>query len=103
VLAVEGLRAAIKDYEEKHGLITEKEPTTEEVVKKRLKHVMNPLTGLDVIRTNLILKISVEDGAVRVVVDLPANHQFAPAIKEDIVEKLGSLWDVEKVDVVFTA
>ncbi|HPT81789.1 MAG TPA: iron-sulfur cluster assembly scaffold protein [Methanosarcina thermophila] len=103
VLAVEGLRAAIKDYEEKHGLITEKESTTEEVVKKRPKHVMNPLTGLDVIRTNLILKISVEDGAVRVVVDLPANHQFAPAIKEDIVEKLGSLWDVEKVDVVFTA
>jgi len=103
VLAVEGLRAAIKDYEEKHGLITEKEPTTEEVVKKRLKHVMNPLTELDVIRTNLILKISVEAGAVRVVVDLPANHQFAPAIKEDIVEKLGSLWDVEKVDVVFTA
>jgi len=103
VLAVEGLRAAIKDYEEKHGLITEKESTTEEVVKKRLKHVMNPLTGLDVIRTNLILKISVEDGAVRVVVDLPANHQFAPAIKEDIVEKLGSLWDVEKVDEVFTA
>jgi len=103
VLAVEGLRAAIRDYEEKHGLVTEKEPTTEEVVKKRLKHVMNPLTGLDVIRTNLILKTSVENGVVRVVVDLPSNHQFAPAIKEDIVEKLGSLWDVEKVDVVFTA
>ena len=26
VLAVEGLRAAIRDYEEKHGLVTEKEP-----------------------------------------------------------------------------
>jgi NifU-like protein involved in Fe-S cluster formation len=103
VLAVEGLRAAIRDYEEKHGLVTEKEPTTEDVVKKRLKHVMNPLTGLDVIRTNLILKTSVETGVVRVVDDLPSNHQFAPAIKEDIVEKLGSLWDVEKVDVVFTA
>ena len=103
VLAVEGLRAAIRDYEEKHGLVTEKEPTTEDVVKNRLKHVMNPLTGLDVVRTNLILKTSVEDGVVRVVVDLPSNHQFAPAIKEDIMEKLGSLWDVEKVDVVFTA
>ena len=103
VLAVEGLRAAIRDYEEKHGLITEKEPTTEEVVRNRLKHVMNPLTGLDIIRTNLILKTSVEDGVVRVVVDLPADHQFASAIKEDITEKLGSLWDVERVDVVFTA
>ena len=103
VLAVEGLRAAIRDYEEKHGLVTEKEPTTEEVVRQRLKHVMNPLTGLDIIRTNLILKTSVEDGVVRVVVDLPADHQFASAIKEDITEKLGSLWDVERVDVVFTA
>jgi NifU-like protein involved in Fe-S cluster formation len=103
VLAVEGLRAAIRDYEEKHGLVTEKEPTTEEVVQQRLKHVMNPLTGLDIIRTNLILKTSVEAGVVRVVVDLPADHQFAPSIKEDIMEKLGALWDVEKVDVVFTA
>ncbi len=64
---------------------------------------MNPLTGLDIIRTNLILKISIEDGVVRVVVDLPADHQFASAIKEDITEKLGSLWDVKRVDVVFTA
>jgi nitrogen fixation protein NifU and related proteins len=40
---------------------------------------------------------------VRVVVDLPADHQFAPAIKEDIMEKLGSMWDVKRVDVVFTA
>jgi len=103
VLAVEGLRSAIRDYEEKHGLVTEKEPTTEEVIQRRLKHVMNPLTGLDIIRTNLILKTSVEAGVVRVVVDLPADHQFASAIKEDVMDKLGSLWDVERVDVVFTA
>jgi len=103
VLAVEGLRAAILDYEEKHGLVTEKEKTTVEVVRRRLKHVMNPLTGLDVIRTNLILKISIEDGVVRVVVDLPSDHQFASAIKEDITEKLRSLWDVERINVVFTA
>jgi NifU-like protein involved in Fe-S cluster formation len=103
VLAVEGLRAAIRDYEEKHGLVIEKETTTEEVVRSRLKHVMNPLTGLDIIRTNLILKTSIEDGLVRVVVDLPADHQFASAIKEDISEKLRSLWDVKRINVVFTA
>ncbi len=102
VLAVEGLRAAIRDYEEKHGLVIEQEETTEEVVRRRLKHVMNPLTGLDVVRTNLVLKTTVEDGVVRVVVDLPSDHQFASAIKEDITEKLESLWDVKKVDVVFT-
>ena len=103
VLAVEGLRAAIRDYEEKHGLVIEKETTTEEVVRSRLKHVMNPLTGLDIIRTNLILKTSIEDGVVRVVVDLPADHQFASAIKDDISEKLRSLWDVKRINVVFIA
>jgi len=102
VLAVEGLRAAIRNYEEKHGLVTEKEPTTVEVVRKRLRHVMNPLTGLDLVRTNLIRGISVQKGEVRVVIDLPSNHQFAPAIREDITDKIGPLWDVEKVEVEFT-
>jgi nitrogen fixation NifU-like protein len=102
VLAVEGLRAAILDYEERHGLITEREPTTTEIVRKRLKHVMNPLTGLDVVRTDLITDIQVKDGTVHVNVDLPENHQFAPAIKEDIKDKIEPLWDVEKVVVEFS-
>ena len=59
VLAVEGLRAAIQNYEEKHGIITEKVSTTIEIVNNRLKKVMNPLTGLDVVRTNLIKKIEI--------------------------------------------
>ncbi|HIH70397.1 MAG TPA: DUF59 domain-containing protein [Methermicoccus shengliensis] len=102
VLAVEGLRAAIRDYEERHGLVEEREPTTDEVVRRRLKHVMNPLAGLDVVRTDLVKEIEVNEGVVRVVIDLPADHQFAPAIREDIVEKISPLWDVEKVVVEFT-
>ena len=102
VLAVEGLRSAIRDYEEKHGLISEQEPTTDEVVRSRLKHVMNPMAGLDIVRTELVTKIEVKDGVVRVVLDLPSSHQFANAIKEDLVEKLETLWDVKEVKVVFT-
>ncbi|WP_440952294.1 iron-sulfur cluster assembly scaffold protein [Methanococcoides sp. FTZ1] len=101
VLAVEGLRSAIRDYEEKHGMVVENEPTDEEVVRRRLKHVMNPIKGLDIIRTELVLKIVVEGGNVRVVLDLPSHHQFAAAIKEDIIEKLEALWDVESVTVDF--
>ena len=59
VLAVEGLRSAIRDYEEKHGLVSEQEPTTEEVVRSRLKHVMNPMAGLDIVRTELVTKIEI--------------------------------------------
>lgn len=102
VLAVEGLRSAIRDYEEKHGLVSEQEPTTEEVVRSRLKHVMNPMAGLDIVRTELVTKIEVKEGVVRVVLDLPSSHQFANAIKEDLVEKLEALWDVKEVKVVFT-
>jgi nitrogen fixation NifU-like protein len=97
VLAVEGLREAITNYEEKHGLIKERVPTTVEVVKKRLKSVMNPLSGLDIVRTDLVKEITVEDGVVSVIIDLPSNHLFAPNIKEEIDEKIGNLWDVREV------
>jgi nitrogen fixation NifU-like protein len=102
VLAVEGLRSAIENYEERHGLVKEKKPTTVEIVQKRLKKVMNPLSGLDLVRTNLVKDIEVKEGVVRVVVNLPAANQFAPAIKEEIMEKIEPLWDVKKVSVEFT-
>ena len=102
VLAVEGLRSAIRNYEERHGLVKEQKPTTVETVRKRLKKVMNPLSGLDLVHTNLIKDLSLKDGIVRVVIDLPADHQFAPAIKEEIMEKVEHLWDVNKVEVEFT-
>jgi NifU-like protein involved in Fe-S cluster formation len=101
VLAVEALRSAILNYEEKHGLIKEKVTTTEEIVRKRLKKVMNPIKGLDMVASNLVKEVEVKDGTVRVVIDLPENHQFANAIKEEALDKIESLWDVEKVIVEF--
>ena len=102
VLAVEGLRSAIQNYEERHGLIKKREPTTVEVVRRRLRKVINPISGLNLVRTNLVKDIEVKDGTVRVAIDLPANHQFASAIKEEIVEKIEPLWDVKKLAVEFT-
>ena len=102
VLAIEGLRSAIQNYEERHGLAKQQEPTTLEVIKRRLRKVMNPIAGLDVVRTNLVKDIELKDGVVRVVMDLPGNHQFAPAIKEEINEKIAPLWDVNKVIVEFS-
>ncbi len=101
VLAVDALKEAIRDYEERHGKIEEKEPTDTEVIKERLKHVMNPMTGLDVMRTELINNIEVEDGEVIIEVDLEEDHQFASAVKEDIKEKIEPRWDVEAVTINF--
>jgi len=102
VLAVDGLRAAIENYEERHGLVKEHKPTTVEMVRKRLKRVMNPVVGLDVVRTNLVKEVEISDGVVRVAMDLPADHQFAANIREEILEKIEPLWDVEQVVVEFT-
>jgi metal-sulfur cluster biosynthetic enzyme len=82
-------------------LVKEKNPTTIEVVRRRLKKVMNPMAGLDLVRTNLVRDIKVADGRVRVVVDLPPEHQFASAIQEEITEKVEPLWDVKEVTVQF--
>ena len=101
VLAVDALREAIRNYEERQGIGEEKRETTLEVVEERLKHVMNPMTGLDVIKTDLIHDIEVENGKISVEVDLEEDHQFASAVKEDIKEKLEPRWDVKEVTVKF--
>jgi NifU-like protein involved in Fe-S cluster formation len=102
ILAIDGLRAAIQNYEEKHGLIQERVPTTEREIRKRLKRVMNPVVGLDIVRTELVQDIELSDGKVRVVIDLPADHQFANNIRHEILEKTEHLWDIDEVVVEFT-
>jgi len=101
VLAVECLRSAIVNYEEKHGLVTNLEPTTEEIIRKKLRRVMNPMKGLDMVATNLVKEIEIHDGVIRVVVDLPEDHQFAATIKEEAKERLENLWDVKQVIIEF--
>ena len=102
VLAVDGLRAAIQNYEERHGLVKEQKSTTVEVVRKRLKRVMNPVVGLDLVRTELVKEIDLSDGTVRVDIDLPPDHQFASSIREEIIDKVEPLWDVSQVVVEFS-
>ena len=102
VLAIEGLRSAIENYEERHGLVKDRKPTTMAIVQDRLKKVMNPMAGLDLVRTDLVEGIKVKNGTVTVAIDLPEDHQFAPAIKEEIIEKIEPLWDVNEVVVEFT-
>lgn len=102
VLAVDALGEAIQNYEEKHGLVKDPVSTTEEIVQNRLKHVFNPLHGLDIIKTSLVKSILIKNGAITVKVDLASDHQFAQNIKNEILERLEHLWDVNEVHVEFT-
>lgn len=101
VLAIDSLRAAIENYEELHGLVKDRKPTTVEIVQHRLRRVMNPMVGLDLVRTQLVKDIEVADGRVRVKLSLCSDHQFAANIRQEIVEKIEPLWDVDQVIVEF--
>jgi len=102
VLAVDALKIAIENYEHTHGLIKEKKPTTIDVIKDRLKHVINPITGIDVMQVNFIKDIKLKDGNVGVFVILDSNHQFANNIAEEIKERLEPLWDIKDVKIIFS-
>jgi NifU-like protein involved in Fe-S cluster formation/metal-sulfur cluster biosynthetic enzyme len=101
VLAVDALRTAIENYEHQHGLLKEKIPTDEKIVMKRLSRVIDPLAGLDVVKTKLVREVTVEKGDVEVFVELPLHHQFSNNIKNEIIERIEPLWDVNKVKVIF--
>ena len=87
VLAADALHEAIRDYEQRKGIGEAQEPTNEDVVRDRLKHVMNPLSGIDIVDSKIVDDIRVKDGRVEVDIDLGEDHQFAPAIEEDVLEK----------------
>ncbi len=101
VLAVDALQMAIDNYEHRHGLLKEKVPTDERILRKRLKHVINPKTGQEILQANLVKGVSVNHGHVQVELDLPSDYQFAGALEEEIRERLEPLWDVEEVKVAF--
>jgi nitrogen fixation NifU-like protein len=101
VLAVDVLRAAIEDYEERHGLLKERKQTTEEVVLKKLKNVVNPIVGLDIVMTNLVKEVKVIKGVVRVTIGFAKDHEFSKNIEEEMRDRLEHLWDVKKVEVLF--
>lgn len=100
VLAVDALKSAIEQWKEKHGLV-EKEPTTPDKVLRKLRNVLNPLTGASIVRMQLLLNFDVKDGVITIDLDLTRDHKFAAHITEEIHEKLDHLWDIKEVKINF--
>lgn len=102
VLAADALHSAVEIYMEKTGLVKEKQPTTIEKVFQKLSHVINPETGIDIVKSNLIKNISIKDGIIKIDLNIEPDSQFAENIKEEIIERLEFLWDVKEIQVNFT-
>lgn len=101
VLAADALHSAVELYLEKNGIIQEKEPTTVEKIYERLSHVMNPETGIDIVKSKMIRSVSIENGVITIKLNIAETFQFADNIKEEIIERLQYLWDVKEIKVEF--
>lgn len=100
VLAVDALKSAIEQWKEKKGL-ADKRPTTPDKVLRKLRNVLNPLTGASIVRMQLLRDFDVADGIITIDLDLTPDHKFASHIKEEIHEKLDHLWDIKEVKINF--
>lgn len=102
VLAVDAVKSAIEKYELKEG-IKVPEKIDKEYVLKKLRHVINPVAGLDVVSTKMVQDVTVEGGKITVIVDLAEQHQFANNVKSEILERLEHLPGISRSEVKFTS
>jgi nitrogen fixation NifU-like protein len=90
VLAIHGLKSAIKQWEIEHGLAeVEKIVLNEGTVKKLLKGVIHPQTGINIVQMGLVKYIKIDGDKVYIEVSMgDTDELYAQNIYEETVEAL---------------
>ncbi len=102
VLAINGIKEAIRKYKEEKGLSKQKAfVLSEEAVKKILKHIINPKQGVNLIDNNNVASISIEeDNSVFIVIKLEADEEmYGNNIHEEIMEHLEKIEAIRGITV----
>ncbi len=99
VLAVNGLKAAIKQWEIDNGLAEPEEiQLNEKTIRKLLKGVINPQTGQSVVSMGMISYIQIDGGRVFVEVSLlDTDEMYAENIREEVTEKLETMKCIDEI------
>ncbi|TKJ39044.1 iron-sulfur cluster assembly scaffold protein [candidate division LCP-89 bacterium B3_LCP] len=99
VLAVNGLKAAIKQWEISQGLAEEEAiQCNEDTIKKLLKSVINPHTGKSIISSEMVSYIKVDGAKVFVEVNLgDTDEMYAENIREEVTETIESMKCVDEI------
>jgi len=100
VLSIDGLRSAIRKYEEERGLIEVPE-LDESFVRSRLRHIINPRFGRDIVSTGVVDEIRVNDGNVEIDLNLSGADEFRNYVVEEIHERLDKLPNVKELKLNF--
>jgi len=99
ILAIDGLRAAIKDYEEKKLGIKHEKTIDESFLIEELKKVIYPKTGKNIIEEKLVKYLKFEEGKVEIEISFEETDQFRQNVMEEIREHLEEIKDVKEIDV----
>jgi nitrogen fixation protein NifU and related proteins len=93
VLAINGLKSAIRQWEEDNGFADPQAPViTEELVHDSLRDVINPETGLSLVKMNMIRHIEVEDNKIFVEILVgETDEMYYENIAEETREHLEAL------------
>ncbi|NIO22689.1 MAG: DUF59 domain-containing protein [Candidatus Aenigmarchaeota archaeon] len=97
VLAIDGLKSAIRNYEEKHGIAKE-EDLDEGLIRSRLRRVMDPSVGRDIVSLGIVQSVKLDKGMVKLLLKIPKKHRFFKHIMEDIEEKIAYIPGVKGIE-----
>jgi len=102
VLAIDALKSAIRNYEEKHGL-AKPEDLNESILRSRLRHVMDPNLGKDIVTVGIVqdVRFDAKSGVVTLMLKLPKSHQFYDNIIHEIQERVGFIPGVKGIEKKF--
>lgn len=100
VLAIDALKAAIRNYEEKHGL-AKPEGLNVSVLRSRLRHVMHPAHGKDIVTLGIVQSVKLEKGVVRLLLKISKDDGAFANVMHEIDEKISYIPGVKKVEKEF--
>ncbi|MCB2200144.1 iron-sulfur cluster assembly scaffold protein [bacterium] len=95
VLAINGLKAAIREWEKKQGLRKDgddAEALDKETILRELRNVIHPETGISIVKMNMVRTIEVDDGKIFVELLMgETDEMFYENIEEETREHLEGL------------
>ena len=99
VLAVDGLRSAIRKYKKEHKGIDYDATLDVKTVTEELKHVLWPPIGADIITLKMVKYIGIDQGAVKVEISINADEKFLDPTISEIIEHVSKIRGVKSVNV----
>ena len=100
VLAIDALKSAIRNYEEKHGL-AKPEDLNESILRSRLRHVMDPKHGKDIVTLGVVQDVKFRKGVVTLLLEISKDDESYSYIMHEIEERIAYIPGVKKIEKKF--